>query len=447
MFPQQDRPPSLAGLNALTSSSSSISTSSTSPRSPTSQHHKPSSSGLASPRLLSPSQQQPSSSPSSSSLPPWARRPSTTSARRLSTRRNPYSLHNHHQPDGGPLHTRLLRWTASLVHQALRLFQSLSPLYQLLVLVGLLCAAVLSLLALIYSHRIFAALGPIAQSWRSLRGGWILVWLLTFICAFPPMIGYSSAVTIAGFVYGFPLGWPVAATATVAGSTAAFFSSRGVFSGYVHRLVGKDKRFIALGQVLRRDGLGVLAMIRFCPLPYSLSNGFLATVPSIRPGGFALATACATPKLLVHVFIGSRLALLAESGDHMSAGDRAINYASMFVGGTLGFVVGLLIYRRTMARAAELAAAEGGGMVDPDGEDAGLMRNEEGVDEEGGNLLDPDAAALVMDDDDISLWENDGVGEEDGGGGGGGGGMYRDAWDEEAAVGGPGTGIGNGSKR
>lgn len=122
----------------------------------------------------------------------------------------------------------------------------------------------------------------------------MLVWLLAFVCAFPPMIGYSTAVTISGFVYGFPLGWPIVATATVAGSTAAFMTSRGVFSGYVHRLVGKDKKFIALGQVLRRDGLGVLAMIRLCPLPYSLSNGFLATVPSIRPLGFAAATACAT---------------------------------------------------------------------------------------------------------------------------------------------------------
>jgi uncharacterized membrane protein YdjX (TVP38/TMEM64 family) len=62
----------------------------------------------------------------------------------------------------------------------------------------------------------------------------------------------------------------------------------------VHRLVGRDHRFVALGQVLRRDGLGVLAMVRFCPLPYSLSNGFLATVPSVGVGGFAAATACAT---------------------------------------------------------------------------------------------------------------------------------------------------------
>ncbi|KAK5663454.1 hypothetical protein OQA88_3883 [Cercophora sp. LCS_1] len=377
------------------------------------------SSSTPSPNPLSPSQ----------SLPPWARRPSISSSRRLSTRRNPYAQQSSSTTGDPPLHIQLWRFYMNLNRQAIRLFLSLTPLYQVLVLLGTLAALTLGILALVYSHSIFSALGPVAQSWRNLPGGWILVWLMTFVCAFPPMIGYSTAVTIAGFVYGFPWGWPIVATATVAGSTAAFFTSRGVFSSYVHRLVGKDRRFVALGQVLRRDGLGVLAMIRFCPLPYSLSNGFLATVPSIQATGFAAATACATPKLAVHVFIGSRLALLAESGDKMTAGDKAINYASMVFGGTLGFVVGLVIYRRTMARAAELAAAEG--LEEEDQMLAGADREDGEYAVGDGNLLarngDIDAAAL-MDDDDISLWETEGVEDS----------SYHDSWDEEAAIGGTG---------
>ena len=43
----------------------------------------------------------------------------------------------------------------------------------------------------------------------------------------------------------------------------------------------------------------------------------------------------------------------------MTAGDKAINYISMFIGGAVGLAVGLVIYRRTMARAAELAREEG----------------------------------------------------------------------------------------
>lgn len=131
----------------------------------------------------------------------------------------------------------------------------------------------------------------------------------------------------------------------------------------------------------------------------------------------------------------------------MTAGDRAVNYAGMLLGGLVGLAVGLVIYRRTMARAAELALEDG----DPDAAAAAAalgFTGEEGEEEgggpeEGARLLrgssaagagtgGPDAseldAAALMDDDDISLWEAEGV---EGG--------YRDSWDEEEAVGGGGA--------
>ncbi|KAJ9164946.1 TLG2-vesicle protein, partial [Coniochaeta hoffmannii] len=308
--------------------------------------------------------------------------------------------------------------------RAQTLFLSLTTPYRVLVVLASLLLLTLAVLALVYSHALFSLLGPLAKSWRDLpfHSGALIIFLLICLTGFPPIIGYSSAVTLAGFVYGFPGGWPIAASATVIGSTAAFAASRGVLGGYVHGLVGTDRRFVALGQVLRRDGIKVLTAIRFCPLPYSLSNGFLATIPSVSVGSFAAGTLFATPKLFVHVFIGSRLAKIAEEGDKMTAGDKAINYAGMLVGGIVGTVVGLVIYRRTMARAAELeaealAAAQGeDGLGEGDGiyndtEESVLLRD-------GGEA---DAAAL-MDEDDISLW-----GEGDG---------YTDGWDEEQGGGG-----------
>lgn len=297
-----------------------------------------------------------------------------------------------------------------MMNYGLRLFVRLTPLQRVLAVVAGIVLFVLSILFLVYSHRIFGALKPVAEGWRDLRGGWVIVWLMTFATAFPPVIGYSSTVTIAGFVFGFPGGWPIVASATVVGSTVAFLTSRTVFSKYVHALVGSDKRFVALGQVLRHDGILVLAAIRFCPLPYSLSNGFLATIPNINPVSFAAATALATPKLLVHVFIGSRLAQLAEN-DEMSTGDKIINYMSMLVGALVGMGIGLLIYRRTMARAREIAleeAGENGSVVAPD-EEVDYEDLEEGVLNRGVSRQGEVDAAALMDDDDISLWETDGL--------------------------------------
>jgi hypothetical protein len=93
----------------------------------------------------------------------------------------------------------------------------------------------------------------------------------------------------------------------------------------------------------------------------------------------------------------------------MSAGDKAINYLSMIFGGLLGLVIGIVIYNRTMARAKELAleaAGELGAAGTLDGTAAEYADLEAG-------LLDPEDAAALMDDDDISLWENDGYRDEE----------------------------------
>ncbi|EAA29182.3 hypothetical protein GE21DRAFT_1588 [Neurospora crassa] len=402
------------------------------------------------------------SDPGGEDLPHWAR-PSASNIRRLSSGR-PYSVPRHasHRSSsaaaaaaaGGrvaklkALALKAIATGLTIAQRAITIFLGLSLLQKIAILVALTIFFSLSVVALVYSHAIFASLGPLAEKWRALPFGWLLCFGLVFMTAFPPIIGYSTAVTVTGFVYGFPWGWPIAAAATVAGSTCSFLASRGVLAGYVNGLVGKDKRFVALSQVLRRDGLGVLAMVRFSPLPYSLSNGFLATVPRLRVGGFAVATGLATPKLFVHIFIGSRLALLASSGDKMTTRDRAINYISMLLFGAVGAAVGYLIWKRTMSRADELAHEEGLDGVDSLVAAAGttaageVHRAADGTleigddDEEdyadlegnsGGRLLVGGNAGRQGDlrrqssESDISLWETD---------------RYRDSWDEEANLGG-----------
>lgn len=85
----------------------------------------------------------------------------------------------------------------------------------------------------------------------------------------------------------------------------------------------------------------------------------------------------------------------------MSAGDKAINYLGMAIGGAIGLAVGIAIYRRTMARAAELA------MEDDTAIDA-AEHGEGGYEDTDATLLDPEDAAAAMSDDDISLWDAQG---------------------------------------
>ena len=84
--------------------------------------------------------------------------------------------------------------------------EKMTPLQQILaVLAGTVSIAV-TVLFLVFSEKIFAWFEGIAVTWREISGGWLILWALTFATAFPPIIGYSTCLTLAGFVYGFPHG-------------------------------------------------------------------------------------------------------------------------------------------------------------------------------------------------------------------------------------------------
>lgn len=61
---------------------------------------------------------------------------------------------------------------------------------------------------------------------------------------------------------------------------------------------------------------------------------------------YGLATAIISPKLLVPAFIGSRVRLLSEKGEEMSAGSKAVNIISILVTVSIGVGTGWYIYQR-----------------------------------------------------------------------------------------------------
>ncbi|EEP75788.1 conserved hypothetical protein [Uncinocarpus reesii 1704] len=211
---------------------------------------------------------------------------------------------------------------------------------------------------MIISGHIFKWLEPVAADFEKSPLVYFVVWICTFVVSFPPLVGWSAIGTVAGFIFGVWKGWTVFATATVVGSICSFMLSRTILAKFVHRLVQHDKRFAALALTLKYDGLKLLCMIRLCPLPYSICNGAISTFPTVQPLMYGLATAIVTPRLLVPVFIGSRLRVLAHSGEKMGAGTKAVNIISIVIGVCIGIFTGWYIYKRTLARAAELEAEE-----------------------------------------------------------------------------------------
>lgn len=94
-----------------------------------------------------------------------------------------------------------------LQRHGLTLYRRLTPVQRVLLVIAGLAAFVLSILFLVYNEHIFKYwLAPVAKKWRDIPAGWLILWSMTFVVSFPPLIGYSTCVTLAGFVYGFPNG-------------------------------------------------------------------------------------------------------------------------------------------------------------------------------------------------------------------------------------------------
>jgi len=276
--------------------------------------------------------------------PPWNRRRSEPSGGRTSSLRS--------------YRDEFIDNVEKMRRRLVSVYRKMSPV-QKIALVGFhILGLVILILFFVYNEKVFSFLKPYAVSWKQRRGGWLGLFFITLLTAFPPMIGYSTCATLAGFVYGVGEGWLILTSATIIGSTCSFLVSRSILRRYVERLVANDKRFAALTLTMKHDGLKLLCMIRLCPLPYSLSNGAISTFPTVHPLMYALATAIVSPKLFIPVFIGSRMGAIGESGGHMSAGAKAVNWISITVSFLVGAFTGWYIYQRTMARARELEAEE-----------------------------------------------------------------------------------------
>ncbi|RPB00840.1 hypothetical protein L873DRAFT_1735954 [Choiromyces venosus 120613-1] len=304
--------------------------------------------------------------------------------------------------------SRLQRWA----HKRINKMTLMQKIFGSLV---LLVMGTTALLGLIFHAKILHAILPFAAKLRSWKAGWLLIFALCFASAFPPMIGYSTSVTLAGFVYGFPNGWFIIASATVIGATCAFMVCRYYLQDFAKRMVATDKRFAALSLTLKHDGIKLLCMIRLCPLPYSISNGALSTFPTVSPLSFMIATAVATPKLLIHIFIGAKLAELAEEEDKkMDSKTKALNYGSIIGGIFLGIVTGWLIYKRTMFRAKQLEAEERARIRTPIGQ--GFTDTEDPDAEAAAGLVEDLIEGEYSDSDDDDESEEDDIlldGEDD----------------------------------
>ncbi|KAG0335295.1 hypothetical protein BG000_007644 [Podila horticola] len=139
-----------------------------------------------------------------------------------------------------------------------------------------------------------------------------LIMIGMFLTAFPPVLGYSSFVTMSGYVYGFTYGFLIAYTSALLGSVTCFYLGRKYFKKQVRTLMAKKQSMKSVVKAVEKRGFKLLVLIRLAPYPFNILNLALSAT-HIPLGTFALATALSLTKLTLHVYIGSTLSSLAPT--------------------------------------------------------------------------------------------------------------------------------------
>lgn len=133
----------------------------------------------------------------------------------------------------------------------------------------------------------------------------------------------------AGLIFGFPRGFAALTLGTAVGAVVNFLLSRYLLRRPIARRLATNEKFQAIDSAIGREGWKIVALLRFCPIPFGFANYcygltaipllpyLAATVFAIIPGnmffvylgvtaheGLAAATGSARPRHpLEYVFL------------------------------------------------------------------------------------------------------------------------------------------------
>jgi ABC-type dipeptide/oligopeptide/nickel transport system permease component len=128
--------------------------------------------------------------------PPWSHSPiSRRGSISLSTR------------EAAGFRDRTINQALSVYRGVLKHWSKMTVIQKILAALAALLLAGLGVGAMILAGQIFVWLGPKAEQWERSPLAYILLWISVILVSFPPMVGWTTIGTVAGFLFGFWKGY------------------------------------------------------------------------------------------------------------------------------------------------------------------------------------------------------------------------------------------------
>jgi hypothetical protein len=121
--------------------------------------------------------------------PPWSQSP-------LSSRR-------HSVGEAVSFRDRIINQAISTYRAARKRWDKMTLVQKTLASLGVLLLSAAGVAFMVLAGHIFIWLGPVADRWERSPLAYVVVWLLIILVSFPPVVGWATLGTIAGFLFGF----------------------------------------------------------------------------------------------------------------------------------------------------------------------------------------------------------------------------------------------------
>lgn len=229
---------------------------------------------------------------------------------------------------------------------------------------------ILGIVVYVGPEAMFDTTAKLAIWFGSQSFGAALIIALVIIVSFPPLIGYGTSITLCGLGWGVHAdatsehaqldgnlfqAWLLASVACLLGATVSFTVLRFLIVHHSKRVSWisntlNDPKYVALSTAVRRRGLSMAILVRFCPFPFAYSNLFFASlVDAVSFKHFFVATALITPKLFLHVWLGTRMFQLMDRDQRaqLDGWAKALNVIYILVGSAIGVATGWIVWSET----------------------------------------------------------------------------------------------------
>lgn len=172
--------------------------------------------------------------------------------------------------------------------------------------------------------------------------------IVCFSCV-PPLIGFTIANTMSGYVYGFPNGCIPVILGAFLGALIPFILIRKLHARSFIKPASKRKKiYSVISGAIHEGGFKIILLIRLCPVPWQLTSLILSVNEHISFNIYCITACVGSLKLIWAVWLGSQLASLNNPDLPPEIHQYAL--ISLAIGLTLLAVVGAWMYRLTMQK-------------------------------------------------------------------------------------------------